>query len=79
MNTRDIISVTLYYLSEIKKDMEKHKINITQEEMIACAVAVALSEYDRTLKNQLSEHGIVLKNLFEEKQEYDFSQYFEKP
>ena len=56
MNTRDIISVTLYYLSEIKKDMEKHKINITQEEMIAYAVAVALSEYDRTLKNQLSEH-----------------------
>lgn len=79
MNTRDIISVTLYYLSEIKKDMEKHKINITQEEMIAYAVAVALSEYDQTLKNQLSEHGIVLKNLFEEKQEYDFSQYFEKP
>ena len=79
MNTRDIISVTLYYLSEIKKDMEKHKINITQEEMIAYAVAVALSEYDRTLKNQLSEHGIVLKNLFEEIQEYDFSQYFEKP
>ena len=30
VNTRDIISVTLYYLSEIKKDMEKHKINITQ-------------------------------------------------
>ena len=47
--------------------------------MIAYAVAVALSEYDRTLKNPLSEHGIVLKNLFEEKQEYDFSQYFEKP
>ena len=79
MNTRDIMSLTLYYLSEMEKDKEKYKLNITQEEVIAYAVAVAISEYDRTLKNQLSNHGIALKNLFEDEQEFDFSQYFGKP